>query len=45
MKDFLMELKLAIEDYFCGEFTLLDYGISVKLNDGKTFYIAIMPIN
>ena len=41
MKEFLKELMLALDDFFCGTFTESEEGISVKLNDGNTFLIRV----
>lgn len=45
MKDFLKELRLALEDYFCGTFTETEEGIQVELKDGKKFLIVLVRID
>ena len=41
MDDFLKELLLALEDYFCGTFTERDGAIIARLNDGYKFEISV----
>ena len=41
MDKILTELRLALEDYFCGKFTEQDNAIVAELNDGHTFVIRV----
>lgn len=41
MEEFITELLLALDDYFCGTFSEENGRIVAKLNDGKTFSIRV----
>ena len=44
MKDFLLELRLAIADYFCGEVTEQDGKIALTFENGQTFLISVEEV-
>ena len=41
MKDFVLELKLALQDYFCGTVTEENDKIVLALENGQTFFVCV----
>lgn len=41
MNEFITELRLALEDYFCGKFVEKDGKIIAQLDDGHKFTIKV----
>ena len=44
MENFLTELRLALEDYFCGKFTEEDGKIIAELDGGHKFTIKVEKV-